>query len=256
MNRRPATFTLISVFLTTVLLASIAYVLTSDFNIKNTKDMYLAALLICGGALLGIAALGTWRPRPWGYLALTTSIGFITALDVIALYSTRNLTIYFLPDLVMVGSGALILSDPDARDLFFNASRRWWERAKRVALGLPSVARSNDISNSIKILNISETGCLISSQKNHQIGEPVELQIAPDFWIQATIVRQINNDFGVKFEFKSWLQKRRLKKFVASAENSVVHSNMVNSNVIPLRKTAHPAKPDSPAVEEKKQKAA
>ncbi len=219
MNRRPAAFTMISVLLTTVLFSSVAYFMTSDFDFQKTQDLYLVVLLFCAAALLGIAALGTWRPRPWGYLALICAISLIAALDLVAYLATQSLSIFFLPDMVLIGSGALILWDPEARDLFFDQSKRWWETAKRVGLSLPAVERDE---SALEIVNISYTGCLLKSAKDHKVGDAVELKVAPDFWLRAVLVRQTSEKvFGARFEFRSWSERRQLKKFVELAQTVV-----------------------------------
>jgi hypothetical protein len=221
MNRRPAAFTMISVLLTTVLFSSVAFILTSEFDFNNSQDVSLAVLLFCAASLLGIAALGTWRPRPWGYLALVCAISLISALDLVAYLSTENFTIFYLPDMVLVGSGILILWDRNAREIFFDQSKRWWENAKRVALGLPSVEKDN---SNIEIVNISSSGCLVKCTAEHKVGDTVELKVAPDLWLQTVLVRQTNESgfvFGARFEFRTWFERRQLKKFVEMAETVV-----------------------------------
>lgn len=221
MNRRPAAFTMISVLLTTVLFSSIAYLLTSEFDFSKTQDIYLAILLFCAAALLGIAALGTWRPRPWGYLALVCAVSLISSLDLVAYLTTQTFTIFFLPDMVLVGSGILILWDRDAREIFFDQSKRWWENAKRVGLGLPSVERTGRVDSNVEIVNISYSGCLVKSTKEHKVGDSLELKVAPDLWLQAVLVRQTDAPgfvFGARFEFRNWSERRQLKKFVEIAE--------------------------------------
>ncbi len=220
MNRRPAMFTLISVLLTTTLLSSIAYILTNDFDFNNITDVYLAGLLLTSGILLSIAALGTWRPRPWGYLALVATIGVVAALDIGTLLTSGTFTIFYLPDFVLIGSGILILSDRKARDLFFDASKRWWETAKRVTLGQASTARADILLEDIQIMNVSETGCLIRSANQHKIGEFIELKVAPGLWINSTVVRKDANQFGMKFEFRNWQERKELKEFVVTSDRN------------------------------------
>jgi hypothetical protein len=94
-------------------------------------------------------------------------------------------------------------------------------------------AKSN---TAIEILNISETGCLINSRQSLQVGEKIELQIAPQFWLQAAVVRQMEDRFGARFEFRSRSELRQLKQFIETLD--------APSNVIPItaaRKTAEPA---------------
>lgn len=219
MNKRPPVFTIFSLLLTVVLLSSAAYILTSDFSLTHPQNVFLIGLFSGAGVLLSIAALGTWKPRPWGYLALTSTLALIAGLDIVSFLSTKIFTIYYVPDVVLVGSGIMILWDPKSRQLFFNASLRWWERAKRYALGkLIYVKSIDDSRNQIQVLDISESGCLLVSKSQYEVGDSLQIEVEPEFTISATVVRKGIDQFGVKFEYKSWREKRRLKKFIRSSE--------------------------------------
>lgn len=52
MNRKPAIFTLMTVFLIISMLSAISYLLTGDFDLKNSTESHYAFLIACGSGLL------------------------------------------------------------------------------------------------------------------------------------------------------------------------------------------------------------
>lgn len=218
MNRRPIAFSIVSLLLGMLLLSSAAHILVSDFDITNSNNFGFLGILAAAGCTLLVAAIGTWRPRPWGYLAVASAVLSIVGLDGYTLITSRTITAYYVPDFVMVASGMLLLLEPKSKKVFFDASLRWWERARRYALEFTTFGQGEQSErHQVQIVNISHTGCLVRSSHSLEIGKVFHLEIEDDFKVSCVVVRKIQNNFGLNFEFKSWRERRRLKKFVNRA---------------------------------------
>lgn len=141
---------------------SATFVLQSSFDLSSKDLLGVLSTLTAGGMVLIFTALGLWRPRPWGYIALIMFISFVVTVDAYSLWSSDGqISVYYFLDLLLISSGLYILLSKKFRMIFFDASMRWWERARRYALS-ESVWTGNAKA---KVINISETGCLLLSYR-------------------------------------------------------------------------------------------
>ncbi len=226
MDKRPRIFDFFVLLFAVVVVSCPGYILYSGVPFSNF-DLYFITTLGIAGLLAGVSIFGVWKPRPWGYLALALSVALIVGLDTFSIFKSQKITLYYLTDLLLVASGCFILAEPKARKLFFDASLRWWERAKRYALGKPTVVESGDRQrHSIVISDISLTGCFVTAQDRYDIGEVLKLVLDENLSLDTLVVRSSTNGVGLQFQFRSFKESRKLKKFIQlNSKNDLQNSS-------------------------------
>lgn len=169
-------------------------------------------------ALMPIAGIAIYRMRRGSYLiffaALTWSLisnlkqwkyasNTLSMPAILSMYLTQlALAAYFLM--------------PSVRKTYFDPRVRWWESKPRYELNAPAVVAVKEDRGDAQIMNVSEGGAFISSTRQWDTGQAVELTfwiLSQEFKITGHLVHSRalspeRNCYGIEFDHTPESRKR------------------------------------------------
>ena len=149
----------------------------------------------------------SYQPFSWPYLASGPNISAI-------LLQAINLIFVFY----------ILL--PRTRVTFFDKNLRWWERGSRFTINKKAMILTSGVNKSGMIADLSYSGAMIVIEYPLKSDDQIVLDFEimdKNLIINAKVVRvidQVNNKFGIEFNFINILQQFSLKFILLTIEKS------------------------------------
>lgn len=169
-----------------------------------------------------VTAYGVWVVRPWGFHAFFYLIAAVVFGDVsqLAHQPTFVFNWGYVTDLAFALAGAWFLYRE--RDLFYNPRLRWWERAPRFNVNIPSsIHLFNGGAYRGEVLNISSTGVLARVPVTLKEGDLVTVTFHlgnQNFTSPLKVIRQDreqNEAVGLEFADLTRQKRTEIARFVS-----------------------------------------
>lgn len=170
---------------------------------------------VLAGACL-LTAYGIWVVRPWGYHAFFYLVAAIVLGDISQLAHQPAFVFSwgYLLDFILAAAGAWFLYRE--RDLFYKPHLRWWERAPRFNVNIPSsVHLFNGAAYKGEVLNVSRSGVLARVPAPLKEGDLITLTFHlghENFTSPLKVIRRDKEqDQAVGLEFADLTRQKRLE---------------------------------------------
>lgn len=242
MRKRPLIITMTSVFISLIPFFGLAMVYSKfqpglKFIPQSYLLIYSMMTLVCW-----IAAYGVYKVRPWGYYIFFSFLVGILALDSIhLLVIKKSPNLYHGIDALFLVLGAFLFRSKRIYEPYFNPQIRWWDRANRLQLHFKSLLRGSDGFFETDILDISETGCFLGTDKNLHPGHYFEFECKLEEYSAkclATVVRVNSNPKGVglMFVFRSKSEQKQIRQLI-----KVLYAKAKQQKKVQKKKEIEPA---------------
>jgi hypothetical protein len=168
-------------------------------------------ILFIGLQVYGLYFHVSYQAYSWPYLASGPTISAI-------LLQTINLIFVFY----------ILL--PRTRVTFFDKNLRWWERGSRFSVDKKAMISINGQKKSGMVVDLSYSGAMVTVDYPLKADDQIVLDfeiLNKNLVINAVVVRvidQVNNKFGIEFNFVNILQKFSLKFILLTIEKSKSYS--------------------------------
>jgi len=148
----------------------------------QVQDMHVPARIIINlwifGILSFLAGIGIWRVRPWGYFLFFIFILGILGGDFLELLGPHPVhSVWDVLNITLIAAGLIVVLQKHVRTPYFNPRIRWWETSPRVKIDLPTTLVVSEKPLKCQLLDLSVTGCFVSSEANLTEGEVVTVQV-------------------------------------------------------------------------------
>jgi hypothetical protein len=200
-------------------------------GIARVSEMTWASKAVLAGSWL--AALFTWMVATWSWYALL-------AYCALAVWQVQNnfagSTVFptwaIVTGLALAGSGLLVFLHKEVRSPYLNPRLCWWKTSPRYRVDFNVTVRDGGkkIEHNVNLLDISRTGCFLTSFPEPLIGQDVEIDINHlNCRIDGEIVRtgfagaratRIDG-VGIRFHHCTPEASKKVKAFVAELAGKV-----------------------------------
>jgi hypothetical protein len=147
-------------------------------GMSRISDMTWASKAVLAGSWL--AALFTWLVSSWSWYALLA----YCALGIWQVQNNFEGTTVFptwaiVTGLILAGSGLLLFLHKEVRSPYLNPRLCWWKTSPRYRVDFSVTVRDPDkkFEHSVNLLDISKTGCFLTTYTNAEVGHYVEIDI-------------------------------------------------------------------------------
>jgi hypothetical protein len=118
---------------------------------------------------------------------------------------------------------------PRTRVTFFDKSLRWWERGSRFTIDTKAMISVNGQKKSGTIVDLSYSGAMVVVDYPLKADDQIVLDfeiMQKNLVVNAGVVRvidQVNNKFGIEFNFLNFMQRFSLKFILLTIEKSKLY---------------------------------
>ncbi len=166
--------------------------------------------------LLFVTGLMIARVNRWSWWMAMTSLVVLCGYNLMLLRGLVNNNFFVLALVsVLMGTFLWVLYHSEYKQVFLDRRLRWWESKPRFAVNLPVTIRASKAS--YNIVDISKSGFFLKSQEDAEspsLGKTIEIVIADDVVIPATVVRSNAEGFGVRIEKIGRFESRFLYNWI------------------------------------------